>query len=182
MLRRAQQYSHIGSDISFEALSSYRGINVKRTRRPTRSDLRLARYLALELSLSLSLSDSGFRPFSFRPAHIRYIPAAQKSVIRKPIPAGIGRGVWLGLSQRDLPFARRLPARATRAFVRAIPDAEISDSPIPLGCCRGAAARVTRDFSYDRRQHRLSRVSLISRRSPPPPRVSGTGCPLMPMS
>jgi len=52
MLRRAQQYSHIGSDISFEALSSYRGINVKRTRRSTR----LGSLARLVCALSLSPS------------------------------------------------------------------------------------------------------------------------------
>lgn len=67
MLRRAQQYSHIGSDISFQALSSYRGINVKRTRRPTRLDYDSTlstQGTRLASSLS-SCSLTGFRPFSF---------------------------------------------------------------------------------------------------------------------
>lgn len=67
MLRRAQQYSHIGSDISFRALSSYRGINVKRTRRSIRLDSTQGSRLASSLS---SCSLTGFRPFSFS----RYIP------------------------------------------------------------------------------------------------------------
>jgi len=76
MLRRAQQYSHIGSDISFRALSSYRGINVKRTRRSTRLDSGLSALGSLARLAPCSLT--GFRPFSFS----RYIPYPRTTRMR----------------------------------------------------------------------------------------------------